>query len=348
MMHSSLNTALKLRLESYKEENPKARLVDIAKALNISEMEAIHCQVNNDSVIALKADWKTLFAALPAIGPIMALTRNDYVVHECKGRYVPATWQGPIGLVHGDNIDLRMFSSRWRYLYAVQVNNPRGILQSLQIFDDSGKAVHKIYLEKGADLQAYQMLVQALKVEDMELPEHLASSPAPEQARSMDANAIEDFRKDWTALQDTHDFFPMLRKHRVPRLQALEIAGPDFVREVGRDTVVQLLERAREQAEPLMAFVGNSGMIQIYSGPIQSTKRMGGWMNVLDPSFNLHIDERGIDRVFIVYKPSRFGLISSLEVFSAEGELILSFFGYRKDDKQPSPSWGRLLASLQS
>jgi putative hemin transport protein len=347
-MQSSPSTALKLRLESYKEENPKARLVDIAKALNVSEMEAIHCQVNNESVIALQADWKKLFATLPSIGPVMALTRNDYVVHECKGQYVPASWQGAIGLVHGESIDLRMFSSRWRYLYAVQVNNPRGILHSLQIFDDTGKAVHKIYLEKGADLQAYLKLVQELKVEDMELPEQLASPPSPEPARTMEASAIEDFRKDWAALQDTHEFFPMLRKHKVPRLQAMEIAGPEFVREVGRDTVVQLLEQAREQGEALMAFVGNPGMVQIYGGTIRNTKRMGDWMNVLDPSFNLHIDERGIDRVFIVHKPSRYGVISSLEVFSPQGELILSFFGYRKDDNQPSPGWSQLLSSLQS
>jgi putative hemin transport protein len=97
-----------------------------------------------------------------------------------------------------------------------------------------------------------------------------------------------------------------------------------------------------------MAFVGNPGMVQIYGGTIRNTKRMGDWMNVLDPSFNLHIDERGIDRVFIVHKPSRYGVISSLEVFSPQGELILSFFGYRKDDNQPSPGWSQLLSSLQS
>ncbi|WP_141733511.1 hemin-degrading factor [Oligoflexus tunisiensis] len=346
-MQSMQNTALKNRLDSYKEENPKARLVEIAKALNISEMEALHCQLDNETVVALKADWKRLFAALPDLGPIMALTRNDYVVHECKGRFAPTSWQGPMGLVQGDNIDLRMFSSRWTYLFAVQVKNPRGLLHSLQIFDDTGRAVQKIYLEKGADLNAYFNLLQELKQERLDLPEQLASRPAPEQARAIDEVEIENFRKDWAALQDTHEFFGMLRKHRVPRLQAMEIAGPEFVREVRRESVVQLLEEAREKAEPLMAFVGNPGMIQIYSGPVKNTKRMGDWMNVLDPTFNLHVDERGIDRVFIVHKPTRYGLVSSLEVFSAQGELILSLFGYRKDDSQQAPGWGQLLASLR-
>jgi len=340
-MHSIQANVLK-----YKEENPKARLVDVAKALNISEMEAIHCQIDKQTIFALKTDWQKLFAALPKLGPVMALTRNEFVVHECKGSYATASWQGPMGLVHSENIDLRMFSSRWKYLFAVQVANPRGVLHSLQIFDGGGRAVHKIYLEKGGSLEAYETIVQELKLDHLELPEKLDSQQLPENDRLMDANEIETFRKDWAALQDTHEFFGLLRKHRVPRLQALEIAGTDFAREVSKDSVSRILEQAQAQAEPLMAFVGNPGMIQIYSGKVMNTKRMGDWMNVLDPHFNLHIDEKGIHRVFVVHKPTRYGLISSLEVFSAQGELILSLFGYRKDESQPLPSWGRLLASL--
>lgn len=345
-MQNLAGNSLKARLQTYKEENPKARLVDIAKALAITEMEAIACQVDNETIIALKADWKALFAALPGFGPVMALTRNEFVVHECKGVYGPTQWHGPMGLVHNGNIDLRMFSSRWKYLFAVQVANPRGILHSMQIFDDTGRAVHKIYLEKGGDLDAYKAAVQELKLDSFELPTSLASDPAPEVSRAIDAAGITAFRQDWAALQDTHDFFTMLRKHKVPRLQAMEIAGSDFMREVKGETVGQLLEQAQATAEPLMAFVGNPGMIQIYGGTVSNVKKMGDWNNVLDPTFNLHIDERGISRVFVVHKPTRYGLISSLEVFSVQGELILSLFGYRKDDQAVSPSWGKLLASL--
>jgi putative hemin transport protein len=341
------NSAVKDRLEAYRVENPQARLVDIAKNLNITELEALHCQVDDQTVFALRTDWQTLFASLPNLGPVMALTRNEYVVHECKGQYAPASWQGPMGLVHSPTIDLRMFSSRWAYLYAVQVKNPRGLLHSFQIFDACGRAVHKIFLEPGGKLDVYHQILQALKRERFELP-RLAALALPEAPRPIDSHAIELFRKDWAALQDTHDFFGMLRKHKLPRLQALEIAGADFACELDRNAVARLLELAQKEGEALMAFVGNPGMIQIYSGKVQQTRRVGDWMNVLDPGFNLHIHENGIDRVFVVHKPTRHGLISSLEVFSARGDLILSLFGYRKDDQQQTPSWGRLLSSLSA
>lgn len=336
---------LKNRLDSYKEENPQATLVDIAKYMNITELEALHCQVDQKTVFALRGEWKRLFEVLPQLGRVMALTRNEYVVHECKGHYGPASWKGPGGLVHSDTIDLRMFSSQWKYLYAVQVKNPRGLLHSFQIFDGHGRAVHKIFLEPAADTDAYWGLVHELHMYNPELS-GISPPPLAEATKAMDAVAVENFRRDWSLLQDTHEFFGLLRKYELPRLQAMEIAGPAFVREVTPEALARVLEMSRDQGEALMAFVGNSGMIQIYSGKVQNIKRVGDWLNVLDPDFNLHIQEKGVKRVFVVHKPTRYGVVSSVEVFSPEGDLILSLFGCRKDDQQQAPEWGRMLLHL--
>jgi putative hemin transport protein len=336
---------LKNRLDSYKEENPQARLIDIARSMNVTELEALHCQVDHKTVFALRPEWVRLFEGLPQLGRVMALTRNEYVVHECKGHYGPASWKGQSGLVHSDSIDLRMFASQWKYLYAVQVKNPRGLLQSFQIFDCHGRAVHKIFLEPSADTDIYWGLVHELQMYNPELPS-LSPPALPPPSRAVNSEAVEAFRRDWAMLQDTHEFFGLLRKHELPRLQAMEIAGPNFAREVKPEALTRILELARDQGEALMAFVGNSGMIQIYSGKVQNIKRIGDWLNVLDPDFNLHIHEKGLARIFVVHKPTRLGVVSSLEVFSQQGELILSLFGCRKDDQQQAPEWGRMLQSL--
>jgi putative hemin transport protein len=38
-----------------------------------------------------------------------------------------------------------------------------------------------------------------------------------------------------------------------------------------------------------MAFLGNDATIQIYSGKINKVQEAGGYFNVLDPEFNLHL-----------------------------------------------------------
>lgn len=66
-------------------------------------------------------------------------------------------------------------------------------------------------------------------------------------------------------------------------------------------------------AETLMLFVGNRRLVQIFIGSIRRVVRTEGWLNVLDPSFHLHLRDRAIAQAWIVDKPTRHGPVRSLE-----------------------------------
>ena len=85
----------------------------------------------------------------------MALTRNDWCVHERHGRYQDIQADGPVGLVLGPDIDLRVFFSCWRSAWAVEQDGR----YSLQFFDGEGVAVHKVYRTEATDVAAYDALV---------------------------------------------------------------------------------------------------------------------------------------------------------------------------------------------
>ena len=95
-----------------------------------------------------------------------------------------------------------------------------------------------------------------------------------------------------------------------------------------------------------MFFVGNKGAIQIYSGGIQKVVDARGWLNVLDPSFNLHLKEDLIAKSFLVRKPTKDGDVNSIEVFDERGELIVQCFGVRKPGQQESEAWRSHVSSL--
>jgi putative hemin transport protein len=73
---------------------------------------------------------------------------------------------------------------------------------------------------------------------------------------------------------------------------------------------------------------------------------MGPWFNVLDDSFNLHLREDRIASAFVVWKPTDDGVVTSLELFDAEGELIASLFGKRKPGQPEDEAWRALVAGL--
>ena len=147
-------------------------------------------------------------------------------------------------------------------------------------------------------------------------------------------------------MKDTHEFFPLLRKFNVDRTQALRLAHADFAYRVGNDATRAMLNQAAASGLSIMCFVGNPGMIQIHTGPVTRVEAMGPWLNVLDPGFNLHLREDRIAATWVVRKPTSDGVVTSLELFDAEGETMAMFFGERKPGKPELEAWRTLVAGL--
>jgi putative hemin transport protein len=273
----------------------------------------------------------------------MALTRNDSVVHERKGPYLAVSFQGPMGLVLGEDIDLRLFMMHWQHGFAVSENGRR----SLQFFAADGEALHKIYaLDGETDPVAYEALVERFRAHDQ--PDSLLTGPAP----SAPAEAADDtidvagFQTAWRGLQDTHDFFGLLRQFGLSRTQALRLGPPELVRQVDNETIDKALHAAAAQEQAVMIFVGSRGCIQIHTGPVHKIVSTGPWLNVLDPDFNLHLKLEDVASSWVVQKPTADGVVTSLELFDAQGNNFLLLFGKRKPGIPEQASWRELVAGL--
>lgn len=326
------------RYESLDEQSRSARAREIAKRLGISEAQWVACACGPVRSVKLEGTGQEVFKQLGSLGRVMALTRNDICVHERHGVYEDIKGSGHVGLVLGPDIDLRVFFSCWASAWAVE----EGGRHSLQFFDREGVAVHKVYCTDETDKAQYLRLVQEHAVASV-WPESETIEPDVLQDRVDDAQA---FRDAWLKLKDTHDFFPMLRKFNVSRQGALLDVGTDLAQQVPIDTVDKMLRKAAADGLSIMCFVGNRGMIQIHTGPVERIVERGPWLNVLDPTFNLHLDVSRVSQVWVVNKPTVDGWVTSLEVYDAQGELIVQFFGARKPGKPELVEWRNLMTSF--
>lgn len=73
---------------------------------------------------------------------------------------------------------------------------------------------------------------------------------------------------------------------------------------------------------------------------------MDNWLNVLDPDFNMHLNEDTIDSAWVVHKNTVDGLVTAVELFDKEGEIVAQFFGLRKPGIPQRPEWKELVATL--
>lgn len=338
---------LKERWDALKATNPHTRIRNAANELNVSEMELLATQIG-DSVTRLRPEFEAMLSEVETLGKVMALTRNDECVHERKGVYANPDFSSPhAGLFVNPDIDLRIFLSHWKKVFAVVEKTGDKDRMSLQFFGKDGEAIHKIYLVPQSNEEAFHALVKKYTSDDQSTEETTEAYLHNLDERLDEEINVEGFRSAWKELKDTHDFFMLLRKFNVTRTQALRLAPDEFyAKQITKDAIVTMLEGASESQTPIMVFVGNRGNIQIHTGEVKRTMWHQNWYNVLDPDFNMHLDMDKIAQTWIVRKPTEDGIVTSIEVFNEIGEIIVQFFGKRKPGIPELEQWRELVAKL--
>ncbi|WP_100628308.1 hemin-degrading factor [Algoriphagus formosus] len=340
-------TSLKQAWTNLKEQEPKLRIRDAAKKLGVSEAELLATGIG-ENVIRLSEDFVEQLEKFPKLGRVMSLTRNEGCVLEHKGTFqkIEVHQAGPqkIATVIGP-IEQRVFFGGWKFGFAVVSETPRGPMFSLQYFDKAGDAVMKVFLQEDSDFDFSEELVKAHTHADQSSDLAIETFEKAEYVSKNDLD-FESLSSDWENMKDTHDFFGMLRKYKLNRLNAVEWIDDKWAYEVDRLSVRSVLETASDIKLPIMIFAGNKGNIQIHQGKVKTIKQLGDWLNVMDPEFNMHLNESVVDRAFVVHKNTTEGLVSALELFDAEGEMVAQFFGLRKPGIPQKPEWKAILDSL--
>jgi putative hemin transport protein len=348
------------------------RVRDIAQQLNITEGQLIAAHLgdadcatdadqiaisNSLNVIRISDDWPAMLESLEALGSVMALTRNHACVHESIGHYRNISHRNGIGLIQGEAIELRAFYRAWRFAFAVTesrqassssaVSSDDTTQYSLQFFDETGVAIHKVFMRPQSDLQQYHHFVKRFRYPDQTIGEfaRVPSRPAPSRCVTEHVD-VRAFHQAWRNLNDTHEFFDLLKRFSISRIAALRLAESDFVQPLQLDQIESLLHRASEQKIPIMVFVGNQGMLQIHSGTVSRVVRSKAWLNVLDDHFNLHLLLESVRTLWLVKKPTQNGYVTSIEAFDEHGELVVTFFGERELDSPELQTWRELTESL--
>ncbi len=335
--------ALWSRWQALREELPQVRARDAAARLGVTEAELV---ASNPASRRLRSDWGGIMQALRDVGPVMALTRNDGVVIEKTGpvEAVEIYPEHRMGQVVGAAVDLRLFLRHWAHGFAVREASRSGPRESLQFFNAAGLAMHKVYRVEDTVCDAWTALGDAYQ--DATAPPLIVTAPpAPPPAAPDTDIDTEGLRTAWHGMSNTHDFFGVLRRFGAERRQALRLVGDDLARRVATDSCRAVLELARDSGLEIMIFVGNPGCLQIHTGRIRRLETVGQWLNVMDPGFSLHLWQPALTDAWLVRKPTRQGVITSLECYDAAGELLLQCFGKRKGEQAESPHWRDLLGT---
>jgi putative hemin transport protein len=343
---ATISSLLREGLPKWKRSAPGHRPRLSAREQGASEAELSAVEFGS-SVTRLDPHFRGIIYALPAVGEVLAVTKNEHCIHEKQGVFNHVSIGPDQGFVLNRDVDLRLFMSHWRHVFVVREEAAPGPRTSLQFFDSGGAAVHIVYLTERSNRGAFDAIVARFRSTDQSPGIEITSSPPAPQDRPDREINLAEFHACWGAAQAPLDFSSSLfQEFGISRQQAFRLLGEDFAYRVERRSLRLALEAASQTQTPMVCMAGNRGCIQLHTGPVNTPGAAGPWLHVRGPKFNLQLREDDIASAWIVRKPTVYGIMTSLELFNGDGFCFAQFSGARKPGKPQLENWKWIASSL--
>ena len=346
------NTALWQQYQALKEKIPMLFPTEGATALGVSEFELMlaspYSQYIGDQCKAVLKQFETF-------GDMESIVRNELAVHEKMAPYHNLKLGEKMGLaLNVGGLDLRFFMWQWRHMLAVtdtsRADKPS---YSIQFYNGEGAAIDKVYLRELSDenIANWQALIaaqqQTVNTETLTLE---VQAPLSEwRYKALNEEAREQLQQGWQAMTDVHQFHTLLKNLDIDRASSYHQAPDQMTQQLDISAVEAVFTHARDAKCPIMIFVGNSGLVQIQTGTVQTLKRMGDWFNILDKDhndFTLHLKDRALAQVWCVKRPTKDGIVTCVEGFDGHGVSIFSVFGQRLEGTPELAEWQQIVATV--
>ncbi|MCL7931410.1 ChuX/HutX family heme-like substrate-binding protein [Halomonas llamarensis] len=344
-MISSQQIAIIEALDAARAAQPRLPAIEIAERLSISEGELQAARLGRN-VWTLPLTPNELAAYLPQLGRVKALTRSRLAVLEQTGDYPALRDRPQTGLLLAPGgLDLRLLYLHWYWACLIRDLMPSSNEEepqwrwSLQIFNQHGCAVHKCFALENPLPRPWGALA-ALGTQDT--PAFTQSMPRLKRPLPK----IPTLASEWGEMRDVHQFFALLKRHHLERIEANQLMEGRFTRALPTRSLETVFQQASQRALPLMLFVASPGCVQIRTGILPTPQRARGWLNLFGEQFTLHLDDTAIDQVWQVSKPNRDGGVTSIEAFDAQGALVLQLYAERQEGRAERREWRQLLDEL--
>lgn len=318
---------------------------DIADGLCITEGELVKARLSHDAVLLKIDNIKNFIESLENLKEIKTVTRNRYAISILNGIYKNQYLYGyksmdvsaQAGLIlNPRELDLRIFFRHWAYIFYIE-DSERG--DSLQIFDNEGNAVHKIYPTLNTDIALFKSIKNKYNSDLREILFEKNPSFFPDGEITFNKQ-IDD---DWRKMCDVHDFYMLMHKYKMDRLSLLKSVKSDLACQVDNGIIERIFTNTKEMLNEIVIFVSNKGCVQIFTGIPDKIFYKDDWLNIFNNNFKLHIKNNQIHSSWIVKKPCENGYVNSIEAYAEDGTLIIQIYGQRNEGEKERELWREVI-----
>ena len=291
----------------------------------------------------LHHDWKQLLVRLSRLGATLFITRHGKTSHEKLLRLYKIALSGNTASIVDQDGSLELDLSHWHCAFALHDQcEPDKACVSFHFFDIHGKLLHSIYPTLSCKELGSEWLLPLYAVD--QTPETFLLPPSlPHKRRISASTDVCSLVAHWRHLQSCHAIPVILQKHQLTRWQAIQLLPREYAQPARPDAIRQVLEQARAQQLEVQLSLHNPGIIQTHVGIPDLTRPDAVCNRSQDAWFRLHLDDSDQHSTWIVHKPTQMGMVSSLESYDCNGELLLMLSAKPPANLPQTLQWQQLL-----
>ena len=304
----------------------KHRHRKIALFLNVTELELVDSHVGVTKLesiktsphlaraIRLKPLWSNIIQDIQGFGEVMSLTRNAHAVHENLAFYKHSSSSDDIGMVHSDELAMRLMFERWEYGYLFEECKSNVLERSIQFFNEFGEPVHKIFLLPHSHQWYFD-----------DLAKKWADS-------NQDPGVTVQDKLDHDQHFDKGALAAMIEERYANQKKLIEFDEAQF-----------LLSSVVQAKVPLTITVLNDGAKQSHDGVVDEIEERNDWLHLSNQQFNCHLNLKQMPKIFINHQEDSY----SIEMFDEEGFLLVLIAASPRSTQQLNETWEDLLTQIK-
>lgn len=332
-------TIISEKWKQLKSFQPELSPGAVADKLKVSEA-ALFYSGKGDEIEFLNNDFENLLKELKRFENIKILIKNKSSVSSISGGFSVESNQDSLFLIlRNPEMTLKINSENLMYGFAINSADEK----SIRFFDRYGFSVFRIHLNQQTDADEFKTVIKKFSAET----DHFEiDSFETKQIEYPDETQLRGFHNDWKNLENPDEFDEILEKYKISHLQALHYAPNDFFASKIRNRMsANILEEAIGSDTKLRFVTENHNSKLSFDCTTERGSWHGEWFIVFGKESQFSLNTTKITESFIVRKPGKTGIISSLQCFDGNNELIFEVYCKRNED-EPEPNEWRAMLNL--
>jgi len=303
---------IKKRFFEFHEVHPGVPLREAAYELEIREAELLSCFIG-DGARFLHHFFPKILESFCNWTPMQIEVRseNGIIQKDCTQLMFQK------GAIQSEELTIYPYPAKWKYAFAVNEGSGEEDIEGLQVFNDLGHAVFKLFLNDEIKARQYENDIQRFCSKDAEPLDLGQSFRAEKKDKEFDPKiATEAFAKPLV------DSYKIQHQNEITPTQHLRLYQARYVSPHAFEPVILKLQ---ETKLPLYFWLENDGTLIEAQGIIEAAYPRGPWYYLQDKAKHLRIRARNkrLGSAWIAKRNIAGNVQETLEYYDKTGDMIL-------------------------